>query len=66
MKFNITKLSKEGIILGILQLKAAKPQFNQKIKQLIWPKEPDQTPLEEEDHLPLKEEYNVKTINTIY
>ena len=66
MKFTITKLSKEGIILGILQLKGVELQFDWKREYLIWPKEPDQKPLKEEDPLPLEGEYDVKVVNAIY
>ena len=66
MKFIITKLSKEGIILGMLWLKGVELQFDWERERLIWPKEPDQIPLEEEDPLPLKGEYDIKVIDAIY
>ena len=66
MKFIITKLSKEDIILGMPQFKRAELQFDQKREYLIWPKKPDQVPLKEEDPSPFEREYDVKVINAIY
>ena len=66
MKFTITKLSKEGIILGIPWLKRVELQFDQKREYLIQPKELNQTPKEEEDSLPFEGEYDVKVIDIIY
>ena len=66
MKFIITKLSKEGIILGISWLKGVELYFDWKKECLIWPKEPDQTPLEEKDPLPFEGEYDVKIADAIY
>ena len=63
MKFNITKLFKEGIILEILQLKAAKLQFNQEKEKIVQPEESKATAKVIPDLL--KGEYNVQTLDAI-
>ena len=63
IKFNITKLSKEGIILGMPQLKAAKPQFNQEKERIVWPKRNEL--IIKAAPNPLEGEYNVQTLNAI-